>query len=193
MPGSRGVLVLALLSLVGQRPLHAECTMDRVTSTAADLVDHVRLLFHGGSSRQNNHSPQVQAQAIPTGGPSGRLGDLTPPTPRADPLPPGPSVDLSDLTRPTAVEDRLRPVLAPGMGKLRLSVVGGTARQGDFSLGSSESLTGPLLVVNGTADIYGRLAGNLVAVRGDVVVHTGAVVTGDVLTMGGHVRDEGGE
>src|SRR3954468_17841354 len=172
MPGSRGVLVLALLSLVGQRPLHAECTMDRVTSTAADLVDHVRLLFNGGSSPQNNHSPQDQAQAIPTG---------------------GPSVDLSDLTRPTAVEDRLRPVLAPGLGKLRLNVVGGTARQGDFSLGSSESLTGPLLVVNGTADIYGRLAGNLVAVRGDVVVHTGAVVTGDVLTMGGHVRDEGGE
>jgi hypothetical protein len=172
MPRSRGVFVLALLSLVGQRPLHAECTIDRVTSTAADLVDHVRLLFHGGASRRTDRSPQVQAQAIPTG---------------------GPSVDLSDLTRPTAVEDRLRPVLAPGVGKLRLSVVGGTARQGDFSLGSSESLTGPLLVVNGTADIYGRLAGNLVAVRGDVVVHPGAVVAGDVLTLGGHVRDEGGE
>src|SRR4051812_49502587 len=101
MPGSRGVLVLALLSLVGQRPLHAECTIDRVTSTAADLVDHVRLLFHGGSSRHTARSPQVQAQAIPSG---------------------GPAVDLSDPTRPTAAEDRLRPAPSPGGGKLPLSL-----------------------------------------------------------------------
>jgi hypothetical protein len=49
------------------------------------------------------------------------------------------------------------------------------------------------LVVDGTADVYGRLVGNLVTVRGDAVVHPGAVVTGDVLTLGGQVRDDGGE
>jgi hypothetical protein len=47
--------------------------------------------------------------------------------------------------------------------------------------------------VDGTTDVYGRLGGNLVAVRGDVVVHPGAVIAGDVLTLGGVVRDEGGE
>jgi MFS family permease len=72
-------------------------------------------------------------------------------------------------------------------------VPGGTARRGDFSLGSSENLPGHLLVLDGNADIYGHLRGNLVTVRGDVVVHAGGVVSGDVLTLGGEVRDEGGE
>jgi hypothetical protein len=48
-------------------------------------------------------------------------------------------------------------------------------------------------VVQGTADIYGKLLGNLVTVEGDVVLHPGGVVTGDILTLGGEVRDEGGE
>jgi hypothetical protein len=172
MRGYRGLLALALFSAVWQRPLHAESTIDRLTSSAVDLVEHVRILLRGGSQQQRNVSQHAQPQAIPSG---------------------GPSVDLSDLSRPTVVEDRLRPALEPGLGRLRLSVLGGTARQGDFSLGSSESLPGHLLVVDGTTDLYGRLSGNLVTVRGDVVVHPGAVVTGDVLTLGGVVRDEGGE
>jgi hypothetical protein len=48
-------------------------------------------------------------------------------------------------------------------------------------------------VLDGTADIYGHLTGNLVTVRGDVVIHPGGVVGGDVLTLGGRVRDQGGE
>ncbi|HEU5304621.1 MAG TPA: hypothetical protein VFU40_08255, partial [Gemmatimonadales bacterium] len=39
----------------------------------------------------------------------------------------------------------------------------------------------------------GTLRGNLVTVEGDVVVHPGGVISGDVLTLGGSVRDEGGE
>jgi hypothetical protein len=169
MRAHRGLLALAVVSMAGQRPLHAESTIDRLTSTAVDLVDHVRLILHVGSA---HHLQQGRSQAIPSG---------------------GPSIDLSDLSRPTAIEDRLRPALEPGLSRLRLNVVDGTARQGNFSLGSSESLAGHLLVVGGTADVYGRVAGNLVAVRGDVVVHPGAVVAGDVLTLGGVVRDEGGE
>ena len=74
-----------------------------------------------------------------------------------------------------------------------MTVPGGTARRGDFSLGSSENMAGHLLVLDGNADVYGHLRGNLVTVRGDVVVHPGGVVSGDVLTLGGEVRDEGGE
>jgi hypothetical protein len=47
--------------------------------------------------------------------------------------------------------------------------------------------------VDGDANIYGHLNGNLVTVRGDVVVHPGGVISGDVLTLGGDVRDAGGE
>ena len=108
--------------------------------------------------------------------------------------PGGASVDLSDLSRPTLLEARLRSALVPSAnGELRLTIPGGTARRGDFSLGSTENLPGHLLVLDGTVNIYGQLRGNLVAVRGDVVVHPGSIVSGDILTLGGEVRDEGGE
>lgn len=105
-----------------------------------------------------------------------------------------PTVQLSDLTRPTDVESRLRDALRHKEGEaVRLTVPGGTARMGDFSIGSNESMPGHLLVVQGTADVYGKLLGNLVTVEGDVVLHPGGVISGDVLTFGGEVRDEGGE
>ena len=53
-------------------------------------------------------------------------------------------------------------------------------------------MPGHLLVVQGNADVYGKLLGNLVTVDGDVVLHPGGVISGDVLTFGGEVRDEGG-
>jgi MFS family permease len=90
------------------------------------------------------------------------------------------------------VEDRLRTALQPG-GELRLTIPGGTARRGDYSVGSAESLSGHLLVVDGNADVYGTVRGNLVTVKGDVVIHPGGVVAGDILTLGGEVHDRGGE
>ena len=113
------------------------------------------------------------------------------PAPR--PIPQGgAAVDLSNLSQPTAVEDRLRSAL-DGEAEPRLTVPGGTARRGNFSIGSEESVNGHLLVVDGNADVYGRLRGNLVTLRGDVVLHPGSVVAGDILTLGGKVRDLGGE
>ena len=170
MRAYRAVLAVALLLLVWQRPLHAECTIDRLTATAADLVDHVRVLL--GKTAHGRISQQTQSRVVPAN---------------------GPLIDLRDLSRPTDIEERLRPALEPGLGRIRLTVPGGTAREGNFSLDSSESLSGPLLVIGGNTDIYGRLGGNLVSVRGDVIVHPGAVISGDVLTLGGRVRDEGGE
>jgi hypothetical protein len=168
---SRLLLLLALLSAVGQRPVRAET---RPGGSAVDLVDQFWSLITDVSSRLHSQRqpPRVRPQAIPQGG-----------TP----------IDLSDLSRPTIVEARLRTALGRDSGTRRLTVAGGSARQGDFSLGSSEDLKGNLLVVDGDADVYGSLRGNLVTVDGDVVVHPGGVVSGDVLTLGGEVRDEGGE
>jgi hypothetical protein len=103
------------------------------------------------------------------------------------------TVDLSDLSKPTALEAKLRGALPPRDGAVHLSVPNGMARLGDFSIGSNESVPGHLLVVGGTADIYGKLMGNLVTVDGDVVLHPGSLVSGDILTLGGEVRDQGGE
>jgi hypothetical protein len=170
---SRLVLVLALLSAGEQRPLGAET---RLRDSAADLVDQFWMLITDFSSRLHSQReparPRVRPQAIPQG---------------------GTTIDLGDLSRPTVVEARLRSSLKGDGKTLRLTVPGGGARKGDFSLGSSEALKGNLLVVDGDADVYGSLRGNLVTVDGDVVVHPGGVISGDVLTLGGEVRDEGGE
>jgi hypothetical protein len=116
------------------------------------------------------------------------------PRPRPQAIAPAQSddqtVDIGDLSKPTTLETRLRSALRPREGAVHLTVPNGTARQGDFSVGSNESVPGNLLVVDGTADVYGRLMGNLVTVDGDVVLHPGGLVSGDILTLGGQVRDQ---
>ena len=76
---------------------------------------------------------------------------------------------------------------------LKLTVPGGTAHLGDYSIGSGETITGHLLVLNGNADVYGTLRGNLTTVDGDIILHPGAVVFGDVLALGGNLMDRSGE
>jgi hypothetical protein len=176
MPASRGIFaLLALATLAATRPLQAENPGTGITERAVDLVGHVRGLIRGLSSRQTEQERQSPARPRPQAIASG-----------------GSSVNLDNLSQPTQIEDRLRSALNAS-GELRLTVPGGIARQGDFSLGSSETRSGHLLVVDGNADVFGHLNGNLVTVRGDVVVHPGGVISGDVLTLGGRVRDEGGE
>jgi len=174
MPGSKPILgIVALLAVVAGGPVHADTPRSR--DCAGELIDHFRSLVSNVSARVGLQSPasapHPRPQAIPQG---------------------GPSIDLSDLSQPTVVEDRLRTALQPG-GELRLTIPGGTARRGDYSVGSGESLGGHLLVVDGNADVYGSVRGNLVTVKGDVVIHPGGVVAGDILTLGGEVRDRGGE
>ena len=171
LPGYFTVLALMLLA----RPVVGETPLEASRSGAAELVHDFLSLVTDMSTRvglQDRMSTRApRPQAIPQG---------------------GPSIDLSDLSRPTLVESRLRPALAAD-GEVRLTIPGGTARRGNYSIGSEERLTGHLLVVDGNTDVYGTLRGNLVTVRGDVVVHPGAVVTGDILSLGGDVQDRGGE
>ena len=117
------------------------------------------------------------------------------PSPRAiEPASQGtPVVDLSDLSNPSRIESRLKSALEQHDGAIRLTVAEGSARLGDYRIGAADAIEGHLLVVQGDADVYGRLHGNLVTVDGDVIVHPGAVVTGDILTLGGMVHDMGGE
>ncbi len=171
-------LLLALAALLAgnaPRPLSAEMPFEPPGSGAVELMHDFWSLVTDVSARvglqERGPSRGARSQAIPSG---------------------GPSIDLSDLSQPTLVEDRLRPALQPE-GELRLTIPGGTARRGNFSLGSEESLNGHLLVLDGNTDVYGTLRGNLVTVGGDVVVHPGGVVAGDILTLGGEVRDRGGE
>lgn len=105
----------------------------------------------------------------------------------------GPSVNLDDLSQPAAVQQQIQaaaPTVSPG---LRLTVHNGQARLGNYTVGSAETVTGHLLVLDGNANIYGRVLGNLVTMDGDVLVHPGGVVSGDILALHGTVKDAGGE
>lgn len=114
------------------------------------------------------------------------------PSPAAQAIPPAPEgsapISLADLNKPREVEAKLREALRPTGGTLRATVTNGTARLGDFTIGTNQDMQGHLLVVQGDADVYGRLQGNLVTVDGDVFVHDGGEVVGDILALGGLVR-----
>ena len=177
---SRLLAAFALLALAAPHPASAAPRVDPAGARTLELVHGFWTLVSdvsgpaagAGDGAQTPHHPP---QAIP-------------PAPGGEP-----AVSLDDLSKPTAIESQLRTALRPREGGVRATVPGGTARLGDFSIGSNESVPGHLLVVQGTADVYGRLLGNLVTVEGDVVLHPGGVVSGDILTLGGEVRDEGGE
>jgi hypothetical protein len=173
---SRAIALLALAILIVPRMAVAA---PRVTPTGSRAVQ----LVHGFWSLVSDVTGPTQDPQAPR------------PTPRAIPQAGAGQapVSLDDLTKPTAIEAQLRTALRPHDGAIRVTVPNGTARLGDFSIGSNESVSGHLLVVQGTADIYGKLLGNLVTVEGDVVLHPGGVGSGDILTLGGEVRDEGGE
>ncbi len=171
-----GALILALVGL--PQPASASSS-NPLSFRAAEVVQNLRELVSDLSelahSKQQRQGDRPRPQAIE-------------PAPAS-----GPAVDLSDLGTPTDLERRIRAALRPPDGPIRLTVPGGAARLGDFSLGSNESVSGHLLVVRGNAEIYGKLLGNLVTLDGNVTVHPGGVVSGDILTLGGEVRDGGGE
>lgn len=100
---------------------------------------------------------------------------------------------LDRLDDARGLERALRDILAGrSLDDLRLSVDGGQARLGTYSIGSNEVLDGHLLVLRGDADIFGRLNGNVVTLDGDIIVHAGATIRGDALALGGRIREVGG-
>jgi hypothetical protein len=47
-------------------------------------------------------------------------------------------------------------------------------------------------VARGPVDVYGRVDGDVIALHGDITVHEGALIRGDAVAIGGHVRARGG-
>ena len=55
---------------------------------------------------------------------------------------------------------------------MHVTIANGAARLGNFTLGTDQPMDGHLLVVQGDADVYGHLQGNLVTVAGTVFADT---------------------
>ncbi len=104
----------------------------------------------------------------------------------------GPTVSPARLDNPGQLERDLRAALRIPVAQTRLTVVGGAARIGHLSVGSAETVRGHMVVLKGDAEVHGRIEGNLVTLDGDITVHPGAVIVGDVLAIGGRVRELGG-
>ncbi len=177
MRGSRRVLALVASLIIAPAVAHGDTPSKPTGSRSAHVVRefwHLVNDVHALASGQGQE-PRPRPQAVPAAG--------------AD----GPSISLADLSDPTKVEDHLRNAVTPKLEDTRLNIPGGSAHLGDYSVGSTETQSGHLLVLRGDADVYGRLMGNLVTVEGDVILHPGGLVSGDILTLGGDVRDMGGE
>jgi hypothetical protein len=97
-------------------------------------------------------------------------------------------IDLSNLGNPLRLEQRLRAVPRD----VDITVTNGQVRRGDFRIAPGETVEGNLLVVHGTAEVSGKVTGNLVALDGDIVLRPGGSIAGDVLTLGGIIQDRGG-
>lgn len=167
-----GATLVAALAAFPLSVARADDLGDRAESRPAhavhDLWATVQQLAGGDSAAQ--HAGRPAPQAVPAG---------------------GPTVNLSDLSHPTDIDAKLHAVARLPAAAVRLTVPDGQARLGDYSIGSEQTSSGNLLVLHGNADIFGTLRGNLVAYDGDVTVHSGGVVTGDVLAIGGLVHDQG--
>ena len=167
---SAGVVALIGGLLLAPRPARADGGVGRMVHEIRSAVQHL-----------------AGAPIAPAQHPRGR-------SPAPQPIAAGgPTIDLSDLSHPVALEASLRGPAALTGPSLKLTIPDGQARLGDFSIGSDQALQGHLLVIRGNADVYGRLLGNLVTLDGDVTVHPGGTVSGDVLALRGEVHDAGGE
>lgn len=103
----------------------------------------------------------------------------------------GHTVNPAHLDQPLVLERELRAALARPISATRLTVTGGSARLGHYSVGSDETIHGHVVVLEGSTEVHGRVEGNVVTLDGDVTVFPGGAIVGDVLAIGGTVRQVG--
>lgn len=106
--------------------------------------------------------------------------------------PAGVVVELSRVDDPRALERQLRDLVQAPYASIRMRTPDGYAHVGHFSVGSTESLQSNILVIKGTADVYGNVAGNVISLDGNILLHRGARIGGDAIAYGGSVTNLGG-
>lgn len=65
-------------------------------------------------------------------------------------------------------------------------------RRGERTIAESERVEGTVAVADGAVHVHGTVAGDVVTVRGDIVVHDRGAITGNAIAIGGVVRMDGG-
>ena len=118
------------------------------------------------------------------------LGRATPVTAQVK----GPTPQATSSPSTQQLSDRVR----RHVGELRSRPEGNRLPPADsFSVGprqipATATVVGPVAVAEGSVDIYGHVNGDVFVLDGDAIVHRGAVITGDVVSIGGRVTLDGG-
>ena len=160
--GNRRAALLFLAALIPAATLAAAPVGDGM----GHVPERVRRLLLGALLYEGGPTPQ-----------SVRVADST-----------GPTVNPSRLDQPVRLERELRAALRKPITATQLTVTGGTARIGTYSVGSAETIHGHVVILEGNAEVHGRVEGNLVTLDGDVTVFPGGSIVGDVLAIGGRVN-----
>jgi len=170
-----------------------QLAMESARLSTAEVITHLHEWQPIGVSREEAVlAAVVRSRSAPLSAPVQAAGDQAPH--RLAPAGPGGLViDLHDLSEPSRLEPVLLKAATEAGPDLRVTVPGGEAQLGPYSLNAGDKVAGPLLIIGGDADVFGTLEGNLATVNGSVTVHRGGVVTGDVLAVGGDVNSQGGE
>lgn len=63
---------------------------------------------------------------------------------------------------------------------------------GGRTIGAGSTVNGTVAAANGSVDVSGKVIGNVIALHGDVIVHSGGSISGDAVSVGGHVKLDGG-
>lgn len=92
---------------------------------------------------------------------------------------------LDEIQRQLAALDDLSPEVAE-------AVRSGEVHLGGMTVAAGQQHEGDLIVFRGTAEVHGRVTGNVVALFGDVSYHNGAVIDKSAVSIGGHIFDRGG-
>ena len=103
-------------------------------------------------------------------------------------LPCTPEAQVSAAAQPDSMQVALRAV---GLSADGVDINGRYVR-GDATVPATDTVKGPLLVVSGTAEVFGVVEGNVYALWGDVIVHEGAEVWGSASAYRGRVVLDGG-
>ena len=153
----------------------------------AFLIPTSRLLAAPASDRGGHVPERVRRLLIATlfndGGPAPQAVQL------ADSQ--GRTINPAHLDHPLELERELRASLRQPISATRLTVTGGSARIGQYSVGSDETIHGHVVVLEGSTEIHGRVEGNVITLDGDVTVFPGGSIVGDVLSIGGAVHKVG--
>jgi hypothetical protein len=164
--GSRRLALLVLVALI---PMVRLLAAPGDGSGIGHVPERVRRLLL--ASLANDHGPQPQLVQ------------------HADSQ--GPAINPAHLDQPARIERTLRGALRKPLGATRLTVVGGSARIGRYAVGSDEIIRGHVVVLEGPAEVHGRVEGNVVTLDGDITVFPGGSVNGDVLAIGGKIHQIG--